>query len=137
MAHSFTIKAIDKYYKNKVRKMKKRVSRFHNSNIQMHKHMTSMKKKYTSLLNHISEDKEKLLEENEALCIENDKLKKRRQKSIVVREKESNIKVYIGIAMCWTKLYLLCESDILDTQSFTIVNVCILITILIITLFTY
>jgi hypothetical protein len=103
----------------------------------MHKDMTSMKKKYTSLLNHISEDKEKLLEENEALCIENDKLKKRRLKSIVVKEKESNIKVYIGIAMCWTKLYLLCESNILDTQSFTIVNVCILITMFIITLFTY
>ena len=137
MAHSFTIKAIDKYYKKKVRKMKKRISHFHKSNIQMHKHMTSMKKKYTSLLNHISEDKEKLLEENDALCIENEKLKKRRTKSIVVKEKESNIKVYIGIVMCWTKLYLLCESDILDTQSFTIVNVCILITIIIITLFTW
>ena len=137
MAHSFTIKAIDKYYKKKVRKMKKRISHFHKSNIQMHKYMTSMKKKYTSLLNHISEDKEKWLEENDALCIENEKLKKRRTKSIVVKEKESNIKVYIGIAMCWTKLYLLCESDILDTQSFTIVNVCILITIIIITLFTW
>ena len=33
---------------------------------------------------------EQLLEENEALCIENDKLKQRRQKSIVVKEKESN-----------------------------------------------
>lgn len=131
------MKAIDKYYKKKIHKMKKRVSCFHKSNIQMHKDMTSMKKKYTSLLNHISEDKEKLLEENEALCIENDKLKKRRLKSIVVKEKESNIKVYIGIAMCWTKLYLLCESNILDTQSFTIVNVCILITMFIITLFTY